>query len=78
LITDRIGTIDSKFINYCAIEKVAIIIFVSNDYLPNKIENVDRPYLIFKTSEACANNIDYLIGMNKLFNYLDRRDKRFE
>jgi hypothetical protein len=59
LITDNICTIESKFVNSRAIENVINFIFVSNNYLSIKIENGDRRYVIFTTSDACKNNVEY-------------------
>jgi hypothetical protein len=52
LITDNICTVESKFVNSRAIENVSNCIFVSNNYLPIKIENGDRRYVIFKTCNS--------------------------
>jgi putative DNA primase/helicase len=50
LITDNTCTIESKFINSRTIDNISNFIFVSNNSLPIKIENGDRRYVIFKTS----------------------------
>jgi hypothetical protein len=67
LITDNICTIESKFVNARAIEKVTNFIFISNNYLSIKIENGDRRYVIFKTSDSCKNNFEYFDGLHKTF-----------
>jgi hypothetical protein len=67
LITDNTCTIESKFVNSRTIDNVANFIFVSNNYLPIKIENRDRRYVIFKTSDVCKNYFEYFDGMNKTF-----------
>jgi hypothetical protein len=64
LITDYISTIESKFVNARAIENVSNFIFVSNNYLPVKIENGDPRHAIFKTSDSCKNNFEYFDGLN--------------
>jgi hypothetical protein len=50
LITDNKCTIESKFLNSRTIDNVSKFIFVFNNYLPIKIENGDRQYIIFTTS----------------------------
>jgi hypothetical protein len=65
LITDNICTIVSKFVNEGSLENVSNFIFVSNNYLPIKIENGDRRYVIHKTSDACKNHFEYFDGLNK-------------
>jgi hypothetical protein len=67
LITDNTCTIESKFVNSWPIEKVSNFIFVSNYYLPIKIENRDPRYVIFKTSDVCKNNFEYFDALNKPF-----------
>jgi hypothetical protein len=67
LITDNTCTIESKFVNSRIIENVSNFIFVSNNYLPIKIENGDRRNVIFKTSNACKNKVEYFDGLNKIF-----------
>jgi hypothetical protein len=69
LITDNTCTIESKFVNSRTIDNISIFIFGSNNYLPIKIENGDRRYVIFKTSNACKNNFEYLVGLNKTFTH---------
>jgi putative DNA primase/helicase len=67
LITDNTCTIESKFVNSRTIDNVSNFIFVSNNYLPIKIENGDRRYVIFKTSNECKNNFEYFDGFYKTF-----------
>jgi hypothetical protein len=67
LITDNICTIESKFVNIGTIDNVSNFIFVSNNYLPIKIENGDRRYVIFKTSNESKNNFEYFDKLNKTF-----------
>jgi hypothetical protein len=70
-------------VNSRSIENVSNFIFVSNNYLPLKIANGDRQYVIFKTSNACKNNFEYFDKLNKtfiqefyneLYNYFINRD----
>jgi hypothetical protein len=67
LITENTCTIESKFVKSRAIENVSNFIFVSNNYLPIKVENGDRPYVIFKTRNVCKKNFVYFDGLNKTF-----------
>jgi hypothetical protein len=67
LITDNICTIESKFVNSTAIENVSNFILCSNNYFSIKIENGDRRYVIFKTSDACKKNFEYFDGLNITF-----------
>ncbi|GMO20361.1 MAG: hypothetical protein Ta2E_11570 [Mycoplasmoidaceae bacterium] len=48
LITDKHCTIESKYRNTRTIENVSNFIFVSNNFLPIKIENWDRRYIVLK------------------------------
>jgi hypothetical protein len=83
LITDNTWTIESKFVNSRTIDNVSNFIFGSNNYLPIQIENGDRRYVIFKTSNECKNNFEYFDKLNKtfthefyneLYNYFINRD----
>jgi hypothetical protein len=83
LITDNTYTIESKFVNSRTNGNVSNFIFVSNNYLSIKIENGDRRYVIFKTSNECKNNFDFFDGLNKtvthefyytLYKYFINRD----
>jgi hypothetical protein len=67
LITDNTCTIESTFVNSRVIDNVSNFIFVSNNFLPIKIENGDRRYVIFKTSHECKNNFEYFDGLYKMF-----------
>jgi putative DNA primase/helicase len=69
LITDNTCTIESKFVNSRTIDNVSNFIFVSNNYLPLKIENGDRRYVIVKTSNECKNNFEYFDGLNKILTH---------
>jgi putative DNA primase/helicase len=69
LITDNTCTIESKFVNSPVIDNVSNFIFVSNNYLPIKIENGDRRYVIFKTSNEHKNNFEYFADLNKRFTH---------
>jgi hypothetical protein len=67
LITDNTFTIESKFVNSRTIDNVSNFIFVSNNFLPIKIENGDRKYVIFTTSNEWKNNFEYFDKLNKKF-----------
>jgi hypothetical protein len=69
LITDNTCTIESKFVNSRTIDIVSNFIFVSNNYLPIKIENGDRRYVIFKTNNKCKNKFEYFDGLSKTFTH---------
>jgi hypothetical protein len=68
LITDNTCTIESKFVNSRNIDNISNFIFISNNYLPIKIENGDRRYVLWKTSNECKNNFEYFDGLHKTFN----------
>jgi hypothetical protein len=51
------------------IENVSNFIFVPNHYLLIKIENGNRRFIIFKTSNALNNNSEYFDGLNKTFTH---------
>jgi hypothetical protein len=59
----------SKFVKAGDIENIANFIFVSNNNLPIKIENGDRRYVIFKTSNISKNNFEYFNELNKTFTH---------
>jgi hypothetical protein len=67
LIIYNTYTIESKFVNARTINKLANFIFDSNNYLPLKIENGNRRYVIFKTNDVYKNKFEYFYSLNKTF-----------
>jgi hypothetical protein len=69
LITDNTCTIEFKFVNSRTFHNLSNFIFVSNNYLPIKIDNGDRRYVIFKTSNESKTNFEYFDALNKTFTH---------
>jgi hypothetical protein len=69
LITNRKCNIESKYLNIGTRDNISNFIFVSNNYLPIKIENNDRRYSVFKYSDIYKNKFEYFDKLNNIFTY---------